>query len=124
MDEYELTELEIDEVSLVGAPANRRPYVLFKNEQGGIGMPETSAAPPVDQVEVIKSAFGSLTDEQRAVVVDRQFADSNDLDLSVKRSLLLALMSPRFLYRELTGTTLDSYDVRYCLARHDQPLLV
>ncbi|HND54652.1 MAG TPA: PA14 domain-containing protein, partial [Pirellulaceae bacterium] len=79
-----------------------------------------------------------LTDEQRAIVVDRQFsataapvtpaAPANtdapagtgaaaapdaavDLDLAVKRSVLLVLMSPRFLYRELIGPNLDSYDV-------------
>jgi len=39
-----------------------------------------------------------LTDELRAIVVDRPFADAPDLDTGLKRSMLLVLGSPRFLY--------------------------
>jgi hypothetical protein len=41
-----------------------------------------------------------LSPALRALVVDRPFADAPDLDTAVKRSVLLALQSPRFLFRE------------------------
>ena len=41
-----------------------------------------------------------LAPELKALVVDRPFADAPDLDTAVKRSMLLALQSPRFLFRE------------------------
>ena len=53
-----------------------------------------------------------LSPELTALVIDRPFADAPDLDAALKRSLLLALGSPRFLYREAdaaAGTT-DSFD--------------
>jgi hypothetical protein len=39
-----------------------------------------------------------LTDALRSLMVDRPFADAPDLDTAVKRSLLLVLESPRFLF--------------------------
>jgi hypothetical protein len=51
-----------------------------------------------------------LDAESKAIYVDEQFAEAKDLDTAVKRSLLLVLKSPRFLYREL-GRTGDAYDV-------------
>lgn len=50
-----------------------------------------------------------LTDEQRTLYVDRHFAEGVAPEVSVKRSLLLTLLSPRFLYRELT-TGDDQFD--------------
>lgn len=50
-----------------------------------------------------------LTDEQKTLYVDRHFTDGVDPVIAVKRSLLLTLMSPRFLYRDL-GSTGDGYD--------------
>ena len=41
-----------------------------------------------------------LSAEQRSLVVDRPFADAPDLDTALRRSLLVALGSPRFLFRE------------------------
>jgi cytochrome c553 len=41
-----------------------------------------------------------LSPELTALVIDRPFADAPDLDAALKRSLLLTLGSPRFLYRE------------------------
>ena len=41
-----------------------------------------------------------LSDDLRALVVDRPFADPPDLDTALKRSVLLVLGSPRFLFRE------------------------
>ncbi|MDZ4686759.1 MAG: DUF1592 domain-containing protein [Planctomycetaceae bacterium] len=51
----------------------------------------------------------SLSDEQRAMYVDRHFADGADPLVAVKRSVLLTLMSPRFLYRDITASD-DGYD--------------
>ena len=45
-----------------------------------------------------------LDDELAARYVDRQFEEDADADAAVKRSVLLILKSPRFLFRE-TGTT-------------------
>src|SRR4029079_18345516 len=50
-----------------------------------------------------------LTAEQKAII-DRQFAASADPDLAIKRALLLALKSPRFLYREVGGSP-DGFEV-------------
>lgn len=53
-----------------------------------------------------------LPPEVRALVIDRPFADSPDPDIALERSLLLALGSPRFLYREAAtvDSTLDPFD--------------
>lgn len=47
-----------------------------------------------------------LDDEQRAMFVDRHFAEGVDPELAVKRVVLLTLKSPRFLYRELGARSL------------------
>ncbi len=39
-----------------------------------------------------------LSDHMRSLVIDRPFADAPDLDAAVKRSMLLVLGSPRFLF--------------------------
>jgi uncharacterized protein DUF1592/uncharacterized protein DUF1588/PA14 domain-containing protein/uncharacterized protein DUF1595 len=52
-----------------------------------------------------------LTDEQKSVYVDRQFEEAADLQSAVKRVVLLALKSPRFLYREVSSKSPDEYDV-------------
>jgi mono/diheme cytochrome c family protein len=51
-----------------------------------------------------------LTEEQKGVYIDRQFAKSADRATAVKRVLLLVLKSPRFLYREIGGRTNDPFD--------------
>jgi hypothetical protein len=50
-----------------------------------------------------------LTDEQKRLYVERPFANVRDVETGVKRSLLLVLKSPRFLYREI-GRGRDGYD--------------
>ncbi len=52
-----------------------------------------------------------LSDEWKAVVVDRQFDEAKDLETAVKRAVLLSLKSPRFLYRERLTAEHDAYDV-------------
>ncbi len=52
-----------------------------------------------------------LGDEQKAIFLDRQFKDAPDQEAAVKRVVLLALKSPRFLYRETTGGRPDGFDI-------------
>jgi len=51
-----------------------------------------------------------LTPEQAAFFIDRQFTDAKDLEAAVKKCVLLALKSPRFLYREVGGAEPDQFD--------------
>ncbi len=50
-----------------------------------------------------------LTDELRETYVNSQFAAAKSLEEGIRRIVLLALKSPRFLYREPTGTD-DQFD--------------
>lgn len=50
-----------------------------------------------------------LDDDQRRFFVDAQFDNSADLELSVKRAVLLILKSPRFLYGEFAPDQPDAY---------------
>jgi hypothetical protein len=50
-----------------------------------------------------------LSDEQRAAFVDTPFTDAPDLDTGLKRSLLLVLGSPRFLFREAGTAAADPF---------------
>lgn len=53
-----------------------------------------------------------LSDEQKLLYVDRQFAEANDPDLAVRNVLLLVLKSPRFLYREVgEASATNPYDI-------------
>jgi len=52
-----------------------------------------------------------LAPELKALVVDRPFADAPDLDTAVKRSVLLVLQSPRFLFREPATGAADPFVV-------------
>jgi hypothetical protein len=51
-----------------------------------------------------------LSDEQKRLCVERQFAATKEPETAVKRAVLLVLISPRFLYREVGGEG-DGYDV-------------
>ena len=52
-----------------------------------------------------------LSEAQKKFYADRQFEEAADLQTAVKRVVLLALKSPRFLYRELGEEASDSYAV-------------
>ena len=52
-----------------------------------------------------------LTRDVEQVYIDKQLKSSKDLAAGVKRVVLLALKSPRFLYRELDSGNPDAYDV-------------
>lgn len=49
-----------------------------------------------------------LTDEQKQLFLDQPIKDSKNIDAAIKRIVLMALKSPRFLYREV-GEQNDSY---------------
>lgn len=49
--------------------------------------------------------------EDKQLYVDKQFESAPDLDAAAKRSLLLVLKSPRFLYPDLSGPSPDAYDI-------------
>ncbi len=51
-----------------------------------------------------------LTATEAAILIDKQFPPTVDPELAAKRCLVLALKSPRFLYREVDGKG-DAYDV-------------
>lgn len=51
-----------------------------------------------------------LTPELAQLVIEEQFGSVSDPELAAKRTLVLILKSPRFLYREVTGGT-DGQDV-------------
>ena len=73
-----------------------------------------------------------LTEAERKLFVDAQFAATDNLDTALKRCILLTLNSPRFLYTEIPGGAEkpDSYTVASRLALAlwdsipDQPLLL
>jgi hypothetical protein len=48
-----------------------------------------------------------LSAEQKRVYVEQQFEEAGDAEAAVKRTLLLVLKSPRFLYTELPGADVD-----------------
>jgi len=52
-----------------------------------------------------------LTTEQKTYFVDRHFSEAPDRTNAVKRVVLLALKSPRFLYREVGSEKPDQYDI-------------
>jgi cytochrome c553 len=52
-----------------------------------------------------------LTEEQKRVYVDAHFAEAPDLQTAVKRVVLMALKSPRFLYRGVGSEVSDAYSV-------------
>lgn len=51
-----------------------------------------------------------LSDEQRTFFVDRHFTGGADLKLAVKKTVLLTLKSPRFLYQATAAGQGDSFD--------------
>jgi Protein of unknown function (DUF1592)/Protein of unknown function (DUF1588)/PA14 domain/Protein of unknown function (DUF1595)/Cytochrome C oxidase, cbb3-type, subunit III len=52
-----------------------------------------------------------LNDEQKAFFIDRRLKEARNLETGVKQVMLLVLMSPRFLYREIGRAHPDGYDV-------------
>ena len=78
-------------------------------------LPELSGAQPAaaDRVAKLK-AFGKtfverafrrpLSENEKALFIDKQFEAAADPELAVKRVVLLALKSPRFLYPDADGT--------------------
>jgi mono/diheme cytochrome c family protein len=57
-----------------------------------------------------------LTDEQKQFFVERHFAEAPDIESALKRSILLTLKSPRFLYPSISGDENDDYTIASMLA--------
>jgi hypothetical protein len=67
--------------------------------------------------ELAERAFRRpLTDEERRFFVDALFDETSDVDTAVKRSIMLTLKSPRFLYPGVATSELDDYEVASRLA--------
>jgi len=100
-------------------------------ELAGVSADDDSAAQQLKDfgVRFVERAFRRpLTGEQKAFFVERQFEDAPDPAGAIKRVVLLALKSPRFLFRE-PGAGGDGYDAAARLSFSlwdslpDEPLL-
>lgn len=90
-------------------------YVADHVEQLSGASPEVATNEPILRkfcTLLAERAFRRpLTDEQTELFVNRQFNAADDLFAAVKRSVLLTLKSPRFLYREVSGPADDPYNI-------------
>ena len=67
--------------------------------------------------EFVATAFRRpLTDEQKSIFVSAQFRKAKKVEDAVKRTVLLALKSPRFLYLGLEGGKPDDFEIAARLA--------
>ncbi|HEV3029565.1 MAG TPA: PA14 domain-containing protein, partial [Planctomycetota bacterium] len=74
----------------------------------GLEAPDAKTKLPAFCRKFTERAFRRpLTPEQAPFFIDRPFAQSKDLEAAVKKCVLLALKSPRFLYREVGGAEPD-----------------
>jgi len=101
-------------------------YITAKvNELAGTkeGAPDREAKIRDFAKRFVERAFRRpVSDEQRKLFVDRQFEAAKDPDAGIKRVVLVALKSPRFLYREVAGSS-DQFDTacRLSFALWDAP---
>ncbi|MBO0700171.1 MAG: DUF1592 domain-containing protein, partial [Zavarzinella sp.] len=128
------TDAAIDAAGYVAAHLDELTGLRAANREsgGGIGNPASIRFDPqtgpkiaTDErtkkarefaVKFVERGFRRpLTEEQKRVFVDRQFEAAKDVELAVKRVVLLTLKSPRFLYRE-PGLNTDGYAVAERLA--------
>jgi hypothetical protein len=112
------TDAALDTAAYVSAPARL-------NELAGTGEGAADRDAKVRSfcLRFTERAFRRpLTDEQKKLFIDRQFEAVKEPEMAVKRVVLLALKSPRFLYREVAGGP-DHYDVacRLAFALWDAP---
>lgn len=88
--------------------------VSHLRELAGVSADEADAGPRLREFccRFAERAFRRpLSVEQKRLFVDRQFELAGESELALKRSLLLILKSPRFLYREVGSPQPDDYDV-------------
>ncbi|HMC11898.1 MAG TPA: DUF1592 domain-containing protein, partial [Pirellulaceae bacterium] len=52
-----------------------------------------------------------VAEDEKQFFIERQFAEAKDEETAIQRVVLLALKSPRFLYREVEGGPADPYNV-------------
>lgn len=89
----------------------------------GLAGTKKDAADRVDKLKDFSRRFAEaafrrpLTDEQRQSFIERHFENAPDSDIAVKRVVLLALKSPRFLYPDLSQSeSPDDFSVAARLA--------
>jgi hypothetical protein len=110
-------------VELAGVRESRRmglPSPSFRNFRRGRGDESPGEDTPEQRAEKLRDfsnrfverAFRRpLTSDEREFFIERQFAESKDEETAIKRVVLLALKSPRFLYRELGNSASDPYTI-------------
>jgi hypothetical protein len=107
----------IDELSGI----NPRPRRVFgrrgRRNESNDSPPEISAADREAKLrefgyKFVERAFRRpLTDEERQLYIEQQFAAAANQEVAIKRVVLLALKSPRFLYREIDAPGGEAYNV-------------
>lgn len=86
-----------------------------RGSQGNSGDPKSRAMQSC--VQLAERAFRRpLTEPQRKFFVDSQFAAAPNVESGLKRSVLLILKSPRFLYPGVATEAFDDYDAATNLA--------
>lgn len=86
MDQHQLTDVQVDEVSLVGRPANMRKYLLFKNQEGA---PAVGTAPAIVQptpAELAKSVIAGLDDAGKADLRKALFPEMDEQIAALTKS--------------------------------------
>jgi cytochrome c553 len=111
--------------TLLGAVQPERNIEAEAGNPGGVNPGKRGPAPVTDRdkkarafaAQFVERAFRRpLTPEQKELYVTRQFAAANgDTDAGLTRVVLLALKSPRFLFREV-GNSGDGFDTAARLA--------
>lgn len=97
----------------IGSPSGR----TFRRRENDASNPPDTPQQRQEKLRAFCRAFVErafrrpLDPEQAELYVDRQFAEARDEETAVKRVVLLALKSPRFLYRELGGDPNDPFHV-------------
>jgi hypothetical protein len=98
--------------------ASGNPASIRFDSQTGPKIPADERARKARELaeKFVERAFRRpLTPELKKVYVERQFEQARDPELAIKRVVLLALKSPRFLYKE-GGRSDDPYDTAERLA--------
>lgn len=103
MDIHQITDLEVTEVSLVGAPATAREFLLFKNEGGAPAPAATEADPKEGEGE----PKGEPTPEPAPVTTPEPI-QSPELDAQAKSAELAQLSKANgMLQKQVDGLVKD-----------------
>jgi hypothetical protein len=107
----------IDELAGIRSPSRRGSGRRRRGEQRP-EEPQVSAADREAKLREFSQKFVErafrrpLNDDEKQLYVEHQFIDAANSEIAIKRVVLLALKSPRFLYREpLAAESPSAYDV-------------